>query len=144
MRYFSFVFAVLVSLAYGQSVHAHSAQIGKLEIHHPWITPTTGSVNSGNVIAWIENNGDEPDRIISASTPIAATALVQGAQGQAAIDLPAKKTVKFAPDGARIVLQGLTRTLDEYDTFKLDLVFEHAGKITVEVHVDDKKPAAKK
>jgi copper(I)-binding protein len=144
MRCLSFLFIVVLSLLCAPSAHAHSAQIGNLEIHHPWIAPTTAGTKSGNVIAWIENNGDEPDRILSASTPMAATALVQGAQGQTGIDLPAKKTVKFAHDGARIILQGLTKTLDEYDTFKLTLVFEHAGTITLDVHVDDKAAPAKK
>ena len=144
MRYFSTLVTLLLALVISASVQAHSAHIGKLEIHHPWIAPTKAGVTSGSVITWIENNGDEADRIISASTPIAATALVQGEQGQNTIDLPAKKTVKFAPDGARIILQGLTKTLDEYDTFKLDLVFEHAGKLTLEVHVDDKASPAKK
>jgi copper(I)-binding protein len=144
MRYLKFPAVILLLLLCAPFAFAHSAHIGTLEIHHPLIAPTSAGTKTGNVIAWIENNGDEADRIISASTPIAATALVQGAQGQTGIDLPAKKTVKFAPDGARIILQGLTKTLDEYDIFKLTLVFERAGPLTVEVHVDDKTAPAKK
>ena len=144
MRYLSLLSIVLLSLFSAPSAHAHSAHIGALEIHHPWIAPTSAATRTGSVMAWIENNGDQADRIISASTPIAETALVQDGQGQAGIDLPAKKTVKFALDGARIILQGLTRTLDEYDTFKLTLVFERAGPLTLEVHVDDKASSAKK
>lgn len=61
---------VRTGLGYARSGPSFAA--GALRIDHPYATPTgAGMVNGAVYFRAIENTGAEPDRLLSASTPIA-------------------------------------------------------------------------
>ncbi|MDZ7748418.1 MAG: copper chaperone PCu(A)C [Halofilum sp. (in: g-proteobacteria)] len=93
----------------------------------------------------IVNTGDAPDRLVAASTPVAArtqlhrsvevdgeSRMVHQAEG---VPVPAGATVRFAPHGYHVMLMGLERRLEAGDRVPLMLRFERAGRIELEVPV---------
>ena len=65
------VAAALCAVTLG--VAAHGASVGDIAIGHPFATPSIpGTSNGAAYLASIENNGAAADRLVRASTPIAA------------------------------------------------------------------------
>jgi len=61
----------------------------------------------------------------------------QAAKPVAAILVGAGADVELVRNGPHLLLSGLKKRLDAYDTFKLTLVFEKAGSMVVEVAVEE-------
>lgn len=107
-------------------------------------TMDMGGTN-GVIYVTIENNSDVDDVLLSATTDVAGTAelhnvtMVEGVmqmrQVDGGIEVPAGETVVLEPGGLHVMLIGLTRSLEEGDTFDVDFEFEEAGEMTVEVEV---------
>jgi copper(I)-binding protein len=119
-----------------------------LEIVHPW-TPETVQKDAATarVFMTIKNGGRVPDRLISASTPRAgnvALATVENAAG----DGPSAAPFIIAPGaalvlhakGPHLVLTGVKKAFHAYDDFQLALIFEKAGRIVVDVVVEEAEP----
>jgi copper(I)-binding protein len=51
------------------------------------------------------------------------------------LDIPAGKTVELKPGGYHIMLMELARPLAQGDSYKITLVFERAGRTTIDVKV---------
>lgn len=51
------------------------------------------------------------------------------------VDVPAHGHVVFGPEGLHVMLIGLTQPLREGQRFPLTLVFQHAGRVRVQVLV---------
>jgi copper(I)-binding protein len=51
------------------------------------------------------------------------------------VEIPAHQAVTLAPQGMHVMLMDLARPLVAGEHFTLALVFEHAGKVQVEVEV---------
>jgi periplasmic copper chaperone A len=88
--------------------------------------------------------GQQADRLVGAETPRAAMTqihVVAEAEGMArmrqtdGVDIPARTSVKLAPQGTHIMLMDLPRPLVAGERFPLTLQFEHAGTIDVDVEV---------
>lgn len=58
-------------------------------------------------------------------------------QEVARVEVPAGDTVAFEPGGYHVMLLDLAEPLVAGDTFEMDLTFEKAGTVTVEVEVRD-------
>jgi copper(I)-binding protein len=127
---------------------AHDFRQGDLRIDHPYATPTRPGLTTGAVyIRAIKNNGTEPDRLLSARTPVAATAElhrmemdgdVMRMRAVPAIELPAKSEVRLrhgTPSGHHLMLLELKAPLKEGDRFPLTLTFQRAGEREVMVWV---------
>ena len=53
---------------------AHDFRLGPLRIDHPYATPTPpGAATGAAYVCGIRNTGDQPDRLVGASTPVART-----------------------------------------------------------------------
>ena len=138
--------AALTLLCLGAAL-GHGASIGDIEITHPFATPSLPGASTGAAyFAAIENSGTKPDKLLHASTPVAASVELHNmnvdAQGVMrmreidAIEVGAKSTVKMRPGmGLHLMLIGLKKPLKEGDTFPMALQFEHAGKVEVKVVV---------
>jgi len=136
------VAATLASPAFG-----HDYQLGALKIGHPWARATVAA--NGGAFLSVDNTGATADRLLRASTDVAAktelhTHIKDGdimrMRPVEAIDLPAGKKVMLEPGGYHVMLLGLKKPLKEGERFPLTLEFEKAGKVTVEIAVD--KPGA--
>ena len=100
----------------------------------------------------IENDGDEDDRLLGGSTPVAESVGLRRAvllHGQPAavpipegITIPAESTLILEPGKSHLVLSGLRTALVQGETFPLTLRFEHGGQVTVIARVRRRVDAA--
>jgi copper(I)-binding protein len=145
-RVLALVFCTTLTIL-GAVAHAHSVAKGDLLIYHPYAPPSLKGVTSAGVyIRSIKNQGDKPDRLVSASSPVAARVglhsvtldgTVMRMREVSAIDLPANATVSLRQgNGAyHLMLVDLKQPLKIGDRFDLTLQFERAGTQTVQVWV---------
>ena len=139
----------------GQSL-AHGVKAGDLAIDHPYSTPTRPGMTTGAVyFRAIKNNGTEPDRLLSARTPAAATVElhrmemdsdVMRMRAVPAIELPAKTEVRLrhgTPNGHHLMLLGLNAPLKDGDRFPVTLTFQRAGEREVMVWVQTPRSSGK-
>ncbi|GAB4218059.1 MAG: hypothetical protein Fur007_22360 [Rhodoferax sp.] len=133
--------------------HAHGVSVGDLELDHPYAVPSAiGEAHGKAYLRGITNAGTQPDRLLSASTPIAAKVELHSLKPDAngligkqveAIDLPAKTVTKLRHTGDyQLTLINLKQPLKDGDKFDLTLNFEHAGSQTVNVWVQTPRDAA--
>jgi copper(I)-binding protein len=124
---------------------AHSHKTKSLEIVHPW-TPETvqKEATTARVFMTIKNSGRVPDRLISASTPRAdkvELAAVEDAArdstSAAPFSIAPGKTLVLHAKGQHLVLTGVKKAFHAYDDFKMTLVFEKAGRIVVDIVVEE-------
>ena len=123
---------------------AARAQDGGIEVREVFSRATIGQATSGVVYLTIVNHASAPDRLMSASTPVAArTDLhmtvrdgdIVRMRRLETIAVEAGGTVAFEPGGAHVMLSGLAAPLREGESFELTLEFEAAGPMTLEVPV---------
>jgi hypothetical protein len=126
--------------------HAHGVSAGSLQLDHPYAVPSApGDAHGKAYLRGIWNTGAHADRLLSASTSMAAQvklhSLLADANGLRglevlAIDLPARTTVKLRHTGDyQLSLIDLKKPLKDGDRFDLTLNFERAGTKTVQVWV---------
>jgi copper(I)-binding protein len=133
------------TMALAATAQAHSHKFRTLEIVHPWCIETGDTAKPVVVSMTIRNAGARPDRLLSASAPSAArTELRAGvppdAEGDiiASVPVGAKSEVNLKRGGPHVLLTGMKKPLDPYDSFLMTLTFERAGKVEVEVMVEEK------
>jgi hypothetical protein len=121
---------------------AETADAADITCNQVWARPTAGAT-TGAVYFTLTNHG-EPDELIGASTPIAASAGVHQTFSDNGVvkmrpvpnfALAPDKPVKFTPGGYHVMLMGLKSPLKVGDSFPLTLSFSHAQAITVTVQV---------
>jgi periplasmic copper chaperone A len=130
---------------------AAGARAGGLVIEHVWAQPTPPRAIVGRVYLTIVNNGKEVDHLVAASTDVARTAEVSGvrilqdAPNQrhlVNIDIPPGGKIVFSPGGYHILLRNLKTPLVAGERFEVDLTFEKAGDIPLDVKIEAPKPGA--
>jgi copper(I)-binding protein len=141
---------LLLSLAVAlapPAVMAHSHKKKALEIVHPW-TPAMVEANVANIPVYmkLKNGGGAPERLLSATTPLAdkVELIEPKAQGSVmlptlveAVSVPAGGELVLSSNGPRLLLSGFKKRLNAHDSFMLTLVFEKAGRMEVEVMVEE-------
>jgi periplasmic copper chaperone A len=133
-----YLMAGLAAGALAAAAAAHSHKARGLEIVHPHTLQTRKGTTTARVVMTIRNDGRAADRLVSASTPRAAKVELDGASnGGAAFVVKAGGELGLAGDGPSVVLVGLKKPLDAYDDFKMTLVFERAGRIAIDVMVEE-------
>jgi copper(I)-binding protein len=141
----------LAMLAIEQAAMAHSHRHRSIEIVHPWTSATQAASTATRPIdavirMTIKLGGERADRLMAARTDIAEKVdLVAGpapatAGADGSIVVP-KGRLELLARGPHIRLSGVKKPLEAYDSFPLVLLFEHAGAVTVEVHIEDVAPA---
>jgi copper(I)-binding protein len=123
---------LLVATTPATMVRAESA----VTVSDAWAHPASGTVT---VYASISNSGDEPDRLLGATSPSATGfALYDPAKGTAAVPaivIPAHGLVTLAPTGPYLTMTGLKSDVADGGLFFARLHFERAGWIVAIVHV---------
>jgi hypothetical protein len=133
------VVGVVVATSAGS---AHEAKVKDFEFIHPWTREPPAKVKDVPVYMVLRNTGSTPDRILAASSPFAARGELRASKSDGGgqlqgIGVGAGETIELEPDGAHIMLLGLTEPLDGYQYFPLWLTFERAGRIEIEVYVEE-------
>ena len=126
--------AVLVATA----AQAHSHKLKSLEIVHPWCIETTDTAKAVSVFMTIKNSG-RPDKLLRATTSIAGKTELRVADDKtvSSVGVATRGATDLKRDGPHIQLSGVTKQLSPYDSFLMTLVFERAGKVEVEVMVEE-------
>jgi periplasmic copper chaperone A len=124
------------------SAVAHDYKVGDLEIGHPYAFVSTGKTAAGYFS--VENAGAVADRLVAVKTAFPRAevhATETDATGVArmtavqALDIPAGGSVSLAPGGIHVMFMGLSEPLAAGDHVPATLVFENAGEIEVDFHV---------
>ena len=136
--------AAAVVLA-ASTAHAHSIKAKQLTIVHPWCIEPEDTTKPVVVSMTIRNAGAKPDRLLRASTSGAAKAELRAgvppdAEGHVipAIPVDSRGEVNLKRGGPHILLTGVSKPLSAYDSFLMTLTFARAGKVEVEVVVEEK------
>lgn len=141
------VFLLLVVALAPPAALAHSHKKKGIEVVHPWTHPLSDKAGgTTRVFMKIKNLSGVPERLVGASTPAAEKTELQETAGDGpsatsklvgAVVIDPGKEALLTRSGPHLVLTGIRKRLDAYDTFKLTLVFEKAGRVVVDVAVEE-------
>jgi copper(I)-binding protein len=124
------------ALAVPAATHTHKKN--GLEIIHPWTRESPGNATPARIFMTVKSLNGRPDRLVSASTPRAGKVELDAAgNGPLAFVLQRGKDLVLHADGPNLKLTGLKTPLSAYDDFKMTLVFERAGRIAIDVMVEE-------
>lgn len=132
--------------------NAHEYSVGPLQIAHPWSQELPPNAPTVAAYFVIKNTGQQPDRLLSVNTPIAAKAELHEhvqqdglmkMQPVAAVAIAPGSTLTFAPMAYHVMLLELKdrSLLRDGQHFPLTLHFEKAGAVEVQVNVQKTPPA---
>jgi copper(I)-binding protein len=132
---------LLFAPATAQAEAPTPVKAGALQIEMPWLRATPGGAKVAAGYLRITNTGSEPDRLLSASMPLAGRGDVhemsmQGgvmrmrplAQGLA---IEPGKSVELKPGGYHLMFLDMKGALKQGDNVPVTLTFEKAGTVTV-------------
>ncbi len=126
---------------------AHEYEVGQIHIDHPWSreAPPNSPVIGG--FLQLNNHGDIEDSLIAAESPISGRIelhnhiMEDGVMKMVKVDeilVPENSTVALEPGSFHLMVFNPTQVLHKGDRFPMTLIFKHAGKIEVEMAVEDK------
>ncbi|MGW5088392.1 copper chaperone PCu(A)C [Streptomyces coelicoflavus] len=129
-----------------------NARVGDIMIRYAHVAePQGGPWQPGDDVpayVWLYNKGDKDDRLVSASTPNAASVDVVDADGKKVADdvsLPENKLVELERGKTHLVLRDVRETIRGGDFMKFTMKFENAGSVTFDIQaqvpVYDKSPS---
>jgi copper(I)-binding protein len=133
--------ALPLFLAQAPAAFAHSYKLGSIEIGHIWAPPPDADGNTP-VYVPVLNLGDEPVFLVGVTTKAAEKAVIRKVENDKArlvdrVEFKPGKPLALAPWREHIWLEHLKKPLKAGDSFDLQLDFGKAGKIEVEVEVED-------
>src|SRR6266436_4592565 len=139
-----FAYALLVFML-AAPARAQEVKAGDLVITQAWSRATPGGAKVAGGYLTIENKGSAPDRLIGGSADVADKVQVHematsnGVMTMRPLDkglaIEPGKTVKLAPGGHHLMLQGLKSPLKQGDKVPVTLEFEKAGKVKLSLDV---------
>jgi periplasmic copper chaperone A len=120
---------------------AHELTHKTIKIVHPWVPETQDGEVALRVT--LKNSGAKAERLLAASTPIAARVAIIAGGGKEGrgLPIPARGELALASDGPHILLRGLKKPLYAYDDFEVTFEFEKVGAVKVEVMVEERPSA---
>jgi periplasmic copper chaperone A len=141
MRNWNCLMAVALLAASPTLAQAHEIKHKTLQIVHPWAHESKDtSQPSADVYMTIRNLGRGGDRLLSARTKRSGQVQLVPIQPDVFKLGPGQET-KLGKSTGFVRLLGLTKPLYMHDTFMLTLQFEKAGRIDVEVHIEEAQVA---
>lgn len=131
------------------AVTAHEYKQGELLIDHPWARPSIGESGNGAVFLTVRNNGAGDDKLIAAEAGVSRLIeihthmhdgeVMRMRRVEGGLSIPPRGKVALEPGGLHIMLIGLKQKLTKGDSFPLTLIFEKAGRLPVEVTVEERQ-----
>ena len=113
---------------------------GSIVVRDVVARPSLAGAPNGIAFMTIENHGAAADKLIAASTPVAAKAQVHEMsmagnvmrmRPVGPLSIPPGGSVTLDADNLHLMLTGLKRRLKAGDTFPITLRFEKAGEVNV-------------
>jgi copper(I)-binding protein len=145
-------FALLAATVLSGAAFADDYSAKALRISSPFTRATPPGAKVAGAFLSIENRGQEADRLVSASSPVAGLveihemAMDGGLMKMRAvkgIDLKPGATVELRPGGYHVMLEDLKQPLKQGDQFPMLLTFEKAGVVEIKVKVEAMGAAAR-
>ena len=112
----------------------------------PWTRATAASAPTAAGYMALRNDGSQPERVLSASSPLARAVelhetrmdgdIMRMRQLDTGLMLPPGSTVRLDPGGTHFMLVGPSRAFKRGERVPLTLRFEHAGEVNVELRVE--------
>lgn len=137
---------LLAALSVAAAAHAQD-----LRVTDAYARATVSHQRAGGAYLTIENSGKSADRLVGASTPAAKSVELHtmSMEGNVmkmrevpGIEIKPAATVEMKPGaGYHLMLMGLRQPLKAGERFPVTLQFEKAGKVDVEMKVQDHKAA---
>jgi copper(I)-binding protein len=121
------------------------AQSNPIKVEKPWTRATAPGAAIGGGFVTLRNSGKSADRLLSASSPAAASVElhemakagdVMKMREVNAIDLPANGMVELKPGSFHLMLVNLKAPLKQGDKVPVTLKFEKAGTVKIELAVE--------
>jgi copper(I)-binding protein len=138
--------AVVALLLVPLQALAHNYEKGDIQVRHPWSRATPPGAKLAVAYLEIRNTGKQPDRLLSASTPAAQRVEMHVTERDGEVmrmrqvtsfALPARERFELRPGGAHLMLVDIVRPLKKGERFAMQLVFERAGELEVELEVQE-------
>jgi copper(I)-binding protein len=136
--------AVLAGSGLLTAAEAGEVRAGALVIENPWARATPPGAMVGAAYLVIRNTGTSGDRLVGASTPVAATVEIHETRmtdGEMqmrpveALEIPPGGSVRLQPGGLHLMLMDLGAPLVTGARVPLTLQFAGAGEVRVELAV---------
>jgi periplasmic copper chaperone A len=142
MRLILFLLALMLPLPAGSQATPQETVHRHIRIAKAWVRETSEGRTALHVT--IANTGDRADRLVRVATSIAKRVVISDQEGRQAVGLTIPGSAEFIIGNGqpRIELIGLKRKLHAQERFNLLLVFDQAGKISVDVIVETDAPRA--
>jgi periplasmic copper chaperone A len=138
-----YLFAAMLFLT---PAFAHEYKLGDLTIDHPFARATPNGAKVGGGYLSITNKGKTADRLVSAEVSFAtrveihemkvADGIMRMRELPQGLAIGAGETVSLKPGGYHIMFMGLKQPLMKDEKHKAILVFEKAGKLEVDLHIE--------
>ncbi|WP_423841095.1 copper chaperone PCu(A)C [Vibrio mytili] len=147
LKHIKTVAITLVALMASSVGVAHEYESDGIHIGHPWSreAPPNAPVIGG--FLQLNNHSDSNDALIAAESPIAGHVELHnhisedGVMKMVKVDeipVPANGSVSLEPGSFHLMIFNPKKSLKEGDRFPMTLTFKHAGKVDVEVAVENK------
>jgi copper(I)-binding protein len=127
--------------------NAEEAKAGSISVKDAWSRATPQGAEVGVGYLTIINDGEAPDRLVSADAEFATQAEIHQMKMEDGVMLmrpvpdgvaiPAKGTIAFSPESYHLMFMGLKSPLKEGETVSGSLTFERAGKVPVTFQVEN-------
>lgn len=117
-----------------------------LMVHEAWARPTSPIATVGAAYMTITNHGMATDKLLGASSPVAAEVQLHGSTDDNGVmrmrpienlEIAPHGSATMDPGGMHFMLMQLTAPLVAGSHFPLTLKFEHPGEVTIDVVVQD-------
>jgi hypothetical protein len=135
----------IAAIAAAPTAIGHGVKSRSIEIVHPWVHETPAAGGDAAIYMVLKGLGRSGDRLVGATTTMAEAVefrLPDKAGAPLTSPVPSiaagpKARVELKPGGPHLLMRRIARPLAAYDSFRLTLVFERAGRIEVEVLVEE-------
>ena len=125
---------------------AHNHENGDIQVRHAWSRATPPGAKVGVGYMEIRNRGAQPDRLLSASTPLARSVEMHVTQREGEVtrmrqvetfEIPARERFALRPGASHLMLVDLARPLRQGERFPMTLRFARAGEMEIQVEVQE-------
>ena len=117
-----------------------------IAVRDAYARASSPAAKSGAAFMAIENTGGTDDRLVAASSDIAARVelhthimeddVMRMVHVEEGFEIPAGETVRLERGGKHVMFMGLAAPMEQGARVEVTLTFEEAGDVTVEIPVD--------
>jgi periplasmic copper chaperone A len=130
--------AAMLALGFADAASAHGYKRKNIEIVHPWTADKPQPGGRDAIVSMdIKNAGASADRLVGATSAIAERVELATGSAAKAIEVAPRGRVDLTAKTQHLRLVGLKKRLTAYDTLPVTLVFERAGRIRIDVLVEE-------